>query len=235
MKQIVKIFLLVLAIFPLWLTIVALGASPDFKNTLKNRLNTELLKKTDRRIQVLEIYNFPKELEGQDLKAKFEIDLSGIQKTATSALLMKFKDAEGRLSKVYRIAAKTFVEELAAVATRGISRGDTIQDGDFKMEWRDASQFQSNPLRPQDLIGRTLRLDVRDGEPFYETSLVKESLVSKGDRVVVSVKGSGLNLSVVAVAQEPGVRGQTIKVMNLDSKKEFLAVVTASKGVEINL
>jgi flagella basal body P-ring formation protein FlgA len=60
-------------------------------------------------------------------------------------------------------------------------------------------------------------------------------MISRGDRVKVKVVGTGILLTVVGQAQEAGAKGQTIKVINTDSHKEFLGVVTDAKEVEVRL
>lgn len=249
MKQAIKIILLLLAVFPIWLTIVAMGEESRVE-AIKAKINAELLristergvarsgmsqKLSEKKFQVLEIQSRAKELQDLDLEGRSEIEISEIVPRGTSKIIFKNLDAEGRLVRMIRIPVRLFIEELAAVATHDISRGEIITTDDFKMEFRDASQFRGDIIHSQDLHQRVARSGIREGEVIYASALEKDSLVVRGDRVKVKVVGTGITLTVVGQALESGDRGQTIKVVNTDSRKEFLGIVIDSKEVEVRL
>lgn len=234
MKPALKILLLILAIFPLWLTILAMGEESNIE-ALKTRLNSEFLKMTDRRIQVISIQSHAKEISDIDSKSKMVVEITNLNIMGNSTVVIKNADSSGRLTKVVRIPVKLYVEEPVAVATRDLARSDILDRDDFKIEWRDASQLRGQAMRAQDIHHQNVRTNIKEGEVIYSSQLQKESMVAKGDRVKVRVVGSGILLTVTAQATEAGAKGQTIKVVNSDSKKEFLGVVVDDKEVEVRL
>lgn len=221
---------------PLWLTIAAFaGTQKAPSDAWKTKLNAKLLELKDRKIQVTHMLSTSVELSDALLSQDFEADLSGISIRGNSEIGLKYFDAEGRLTKYIKLPVTLLVQYQVPVAARVLARGVPVQTGDFKMEWRDASAFSSAPARMEDLLGRVVRNQVREDDVVYESSLEIERLISKGDRVRVAVIADGLMLSTTGIAQEPGIKGQTIKVLNIDSKKEIFAVVTDTKSVEVRL
>jgi flagella basal body P-ring formation protein FlgA len=248
MKQFLKVILLVIAMVPVWLTIVALGEpvapvatimkEPSEEVLLrqwKDKINSQLLLTKDRRIQMLEILPPYKNLLTAQTDQNFELDLSEIRSRGNSVVGLRYLDEEGRLTAFYRVICRLLIQEQVAVATRDLARDSVIKAGDFKMDWRDASSFSSITAKANDLIGKVIRNQVRENDIIFEAGLQKENLINRGDRVKVSVVGRGLTLTTVGIAQEAGIRGQTIKIQNTDSKKDIIGVVTNSREVEVRL
>lgn len=238
MKQAFKIFLLILAIFPIWLTILAMGEESKEVSkveALKARINAEFLKITDRHIQVVDIQMRSKEIEDFDTNSKLLVEISSLNILGNSTLVVKTLDASGRLAKLIRLPVKLFVEDQIAVANRDLARSEMITQDDVRLEWRDASQIRSSVIHPQDIKNQILKSNIKEGDVIYSNQLQKDAMVARGDRVKVRVVGTGITLTVVGQALEAGSRGQTIKVVNTDSRKEFLGVVTDSKEVEVRL
>lgn len=234
MKPVLKILLLLLAIFPLWVTILAFGEESKLE-VLKSKMNSELLKVTDRHLQVLEILSRDKALLAFDANAKFSIELSSVAPRGTSNLVLKSVDASGRLLQMVRVPVKLFVEDQVGVATRDLSRGEILSAEDFKVEWRDAGQLQTSVPSAEEIKGQMTRTYIRAGDVIYSSAIQHQAMVSRGDRVKVRVVGPGILLTVMGQALETGGKGQSIKVVNLESQKEFVGVITNSKEIEVRL
>jgi flagella basal body P-ring formation protein FlgA len=65
--------------------------------------------------------------------------------------------------------------------------------------------------------------------------LEAENLVKMGDRVRVIVSGNGLKISGFGIARQNGQKGETIRILNPDSKREIYGVVTSAQLVEVQL
>ena len=238
MAKTLKIFLLILAVLPLWLTIVTLGAprSNAISAAWKDRINSRLLDLEDRKIQILEILPTRENLSDEDLNQNFELDLSALQPRSFSILTLRFSDVENRLLKVIRLSVKASIQTEVYVATVDLNRDAIVNPSLVKSEWRDVASLKGTPVRLFDIQkGRILRMPIRQSEPLYSTHLSKEQLVSRGDQVRVSVVGQGIVLTITGVAQEAGSKGQTIRVMNTESRKEIFGVVTDLRAVEVQL
>jgi flagella basal body P-ring formation protein FlgA len=58
-------------------------------------------------------------------------------------------------------------------------------------------------------------------------------VVRAGDRVVATVRGLGLEVSVLAVAEQNGLPDQIIRIVNPDSRRAVRARVVAKGEVEV--
>ena len=243
MKNIFKIILLVIAMIPVWLTIVAFGATETEKpfsesalmNVWKDKINSKLLLVRDRRIQVMELLPPFKDLSTVSMKQNFELDLSDVKAKANSTIGLKTLDAEGRLVQFKRINCRLLVQEQVPVASRDLARDSIVRASDFKMEWRDAATFSSMTAKSTELVGKVVRNQIHQNEIILQAALQNETMVSRGDRVKISVVGKGLTLSIMGIAQEAGAKGQFIKIQNPESRKELIGVITNTREVEVKL
>lgn len=232
MKTWIKIALLILVVFPIWLTIVAFAAETT---NWREKLNEKLLEIKSKKIQIAELMVKPNELPEELANLKFDLDVSGVRDLGVSQLGIRFYDEKGLFVKAIRISAKLFIQEQVPVASRSLNAGDVVDESDLTWEWRDASQIRGSVPNRQEIAGRSVRMNISSGEVVYESRLVRNVLVNRGDRVRISITSGGLLVSAVGIAQEAGVKGQTIKVINQDSRKEIFATVTDSKAVEVKL
>jgi len=235
-SNLLKIIAVLLAVFPLWLTIVAFGGSHEVDTAWKDQINAELLKFDNRRIQILEVLPTAKPLEATFLEKPFKMDISKIRSKGISTLGLKYYDDLGRLQKLIWLRVKLHIEDQVPVARRLISRGAVFDREDFSIEWRDASDFRSLPANLKTLVGRQIRNSVQPGKIIFDNQLRPlraQVLVRRGDRIQISVNSPGIELTLAGIAKEAGAKGQTIKVMNLDSQKIFYATIINSKMAEV--
>jgi flagella basal body P-ring formation protein FlgA len=234
-NRLLKIFLIVLVVLPIWLTIVAFAGTDEKLTSWKDKINAKLLSIKDRHIQISDLIAKPQDFDSNFESLPFELDLSQVRSNGISEIAVKFQSPEGALQKLVRIHAKLFIEDLVPVATRPLASGDTLQADDFRLVWKDASSFRGAPMNAKDLVGRTIRTPISSGEVIYEGRIQRAELVSRGERVRISVVSNGLRVSGVGIAEEAGSKGQTIKVINGDSRKELFGVVVDAQTVEVRL
>jgi len=244
MKNLIKIILLLLAIFPIWVTILALADTGESaKSRLdawKEKINYKLLETKQRRVQVLELVSTERTMTTEDEKLlrepyAYDVDVSQVRPQGISPLEVKFYDETGGLKKLFHFTAKVYVQEQVPVAARLLWQGKVIEKEDFRMEWRDAGAFRSSPASSIDLVGRIVRAQIAEDEPIYEPSITVKTLVNRGDRVKIDVVGPGIILSTFGIAEEPGGKGQTIKVLQVDSRKEISGIVRSDHSIEVRL
>jgi len=93
------------------------------------------------------------------------------------------------------------------------------------------------PLRR--LAGRNAVLGARvlhalaPGDPVVDGAVAGVPVVRAGDRVVATVRGLGVEVSVVAIAEQNGMPDQIIRVVNPDSRRALRARVVARGEVEV--
>ncbi len=235
MKLGVKIALLMLVLFPIWLTIVAFAGEDEANNFWKDKFNSQLLQYKNKRVQISDLNLKKDEIPESLADTAFDIDLSGIRDQGISPLSIKFFDKQGRLIKLVKVHAKLFIQEEVAVAVRVLSPGEIVSASDFAFEWRDSSTFRGILAAKDDIAGRPVRATIQTNEIIQDSKLQRNVLVNRGDRVRISVVSDGILISSLGIAQEPGTRGQTIRIINSESRKEIYATVTDSRSVELKL
>jgi flagella basal body P-ring formation protein FlgA len=121
-----------------------------------------------------------------------------------------------------------------AVLTRSLDRGETVKASDITFERR---VRDSLPRDVQDdglaLIGRVARRPLGSGVIIRAGDLARPEIVGRGDVVTIVYEVPGLVLTMRGRASEAGALGDTIAVVNPQSKKTLQAVVAAPGKVTV--
>lgn len=122
----------------------------------------------------------------------------------------------------------------AAVVTRPITRGDVLRDSDIAIERRPRTEVSSDTVRdPQGAIGLAARQTMKPGQVIRRSDLSKPELVHRNEPVIMVFEQPGLSLTLRGKALDSGTEGDTVNVINLQSKKTLQGVVTGSNRVTI--
>lgn len=148
-----------------------------------------------------------------------------------------FVTAPGPRGHAVRVGEATAVVRVSGPhvwAVRRIDAGHTLTPEDIALG---DGPIDGAPLRrlstPNDAIGaRTLKA-LAPGDPVVEGVVVGVPVVRAGDRVRATVRGMGIEATVVAVAEQNGMPGQMIRVVNPDSRRAVRARVVAKGEVEV--
>jgi flagella basal body P-ring formation protein FlgA len=84
------------------------------------------------------------------------------------------------------------------------------------------------------VIGLAARHQLRPGQPLRNADLMKPEIVQRNDPVTISYQAPGLTLTLRGQAQDAGALGDTIGIMNLESKRVVQAVVTGPGRVMVS-
>jgi flagella basal body P-ring formation protein FlgA len=237
MKAFFKLVLLLLAIFPVWLTIIAFANPTVPSAQWKDAVNGKLVEQAteSKKIQVIELSTTLDVFREEYLAEAFEVKISEPKSKGFSAVEVTFYDEGGKLKRVLRVPARLLIEGRVVVAAKDLNRSQRIQSSDLSLEWRDLASVTGNIAAQEDLIGRLLRTPVKAGRVIASSMLETENLVKMGDRVRVLVSGNGLKISGFGIARQNGQKGETIRILNPDSKREIYGVVMSEQLVEVQL
>jgi len=232
-----KILLVILLMVPMWMTLVAFSEElpASTNNSWKDFANAELLKKDSPKVQIIKIIDESEAFDPAVKNLKFSLDTETLNSNGASTLSLRFTDAEGRLAKLIKLKADLSIQKQVAVAAKALRGGETLEADDFVWEWREAKQLSPSAVMGQAPVGFTLRSAVRSGEVLDQNRFNSPSVVKKGEMVNIKVAGQGITISGKGVAQESGKLGQTIRVLNIDSKKEIFGIVTGQEKVEVRI
>jgi len=121
-----------------------------------------------------------------------------------------------------------YLYETAEVPTliRAFTRSEIVRDEDIQMERRAKTELTPDTiLKTTAIVGHAARRDLRAGAPIRVSELMKPELVGRGDTVTLSFESTGVRLVVRAKAMESGTEGDTIQVLNPQSKRTVQATV----------
>lgn len=115
------------------------------------------------------------------------------------------------------------------VSNRAMERGQTMGASDLRLEERNVLAAGAGALMSlEDAVGFSLRRNVPVNAMLNSGTVEPPLLVRRGDRIQVSVRAGGINVSAVGEALRDGRRGERIPVRNIESKRVVEAVVTGA-------
>jgi flagella basal body P-ring formation protein FlgA len=83
------------------------------------------------------------------------------------------------------------------------------------------------------VVGLAARHPLRPDQPLHMADLMKPEIVARNDTVTIVYQAPGLVLTLRGQAQEAGALGDTIGVLNIDSKRTVQGVISAPGRVTI--
>jgi flagellar basal body P-ring formation protein FlgA len=83
------------------------------------------------------------------------------------------------------------------------------------------------------VVGMAARRQLRPDQPLHAADLMKPEIVARNDTVTIVYQAPGLMLTLSGQAQEAGALGDTIGVLNIDSKRTVQGVISAPGRVTV--
>ncbi|MDR3231988.1 MAG: flagellar basal body P-ring formation chaperone FlgA [Synergistaceae bacterium] len=150
----------------------------------------------------------------------------------TPSATLKFRDEAGRERS---LAVRLAWYQSALVLARSVKRDEVLRESDFVVRRIRISRPGLYASRPAEVVGRTLRKNLSQGEPIALNSVVGVPIIEKGKGVMIVVHNGGLTVRTKGEALEDGFMGETIRVRNLSSKVVLSAVVVGKDTVEVKV
>lgn len=127
----------------------------------------------------------------------------------------------------------TAIETIDAVTVdHPVERGQSLKASDLTVVRRPKSD--TGALTDAKLVaGLAARHALRPGQTLSAADLMKPEIVARSDSVTIVYRVPGVTLTLRGQAQEAGALGDTISVLNVDSKRVVQAVVSGSDEVTI--
>ncbi|MBR0780767.1 flagellar basal body P-ring formation chaperone FlgA [Bradyrhizobium iriomotense] len=120
-----------------------------------------------------------------------------------------------------------------AVLTRDIDRSDMLKASDISLERRPKAEVTGEAASRDRTIGMQLRRPMRAGTPIRVADIVKPDFVQRDQSVTIIYQVPGLYLTTRGKAIESGAEGDTVSVLNLQSKRTLTGVVTGRGQVTV--
>jgi flagellar basal body P-ring formation protein FlgA len=135
--------------------------------------------------------------------------------------------------KVITTAVIEVVEEVV-VAKVPLARAQLITEDMVALETMNIAALPTTVItRLDEVVGKRTRRAVLPREPLSSDLVELPPLVKQGDVVMISAESETLRVSALGQVKEKGRRGERIRVLNLDSKKEVYALVVDGSTVQV--
>jgi flagellar basal body P-ring formation protein FlgA len=129
----------------------------------------------------------------------------------------------GNLHLAGRAVATTAVVTLA----HAVERGAVLKDEDIVVERRPRADLGRDVLSDPDRVrGLALRSNLQTGSVLRAADVIKPEIVLRNEAVTITYAMPGLMLTVRGKALEGGAQGDTISVLNEQSKRTLQGIVT---------
>jgi flagellar basal body P-ring formation protein FlgA len=120
----------------------------------------------------------------------------------------------------------------AVTAERPIEHGEVLKLSDLAIVRRAKSEGPAIS-DVHAVAGLAARHELRPGQPLHAADLVKPSIVQRNDMVIIVYEVPGITLTLRGQAQDAGALGDTINVLNVQSKRVVQAVVSGPGRVTV--
>jgi flagellar basal body P-ring formation protein FlgA len=120
-----------------------------------------------------------------------------------------------------------------AVLARDIDRADILKSSDLALERRPKAEVAGEAASRDRVIGMQLRRPMRAGTPIRVADIVKPDFVSRDQSVTVIYQVPGIYLTTRGKALESGAEGDTVSVLNLQTKRTLTGTVTARGQITV--
>ncbi len=140
---------------------------------------------------------------------------------------------DGQVARSITVGYRLRLEVEAPVAVRSLSAGELLSPACWATQRCDVAAVSGRPLAAADLAGRRLRRSVAAGAVLTTDNTEPVPLVLRNQPVLVIVRAGALVVTCEGVARADAGLGQTVEIMNADSRQVFSAVVTGQGRAEI--
>ena len=135
-----------------------------------------------------------------------------------------------------KIWVSTYVEVMSSVVVlkRPLARNQVISEEDVCLEEKDLSKVPAGAMTDVDaVVGQRLKRTMSVGTVLREAWLDKPTLVKRGDVVKLMIDSAALKITALGRADEQGGLGDTVRVINLDSKRRVYGQVLDKQTVRV--
>ncbi len=128
----------------------------------------------------------------------------------------------------------TAIETIDAIAVdRPIERGELLKASDLTMVRRPKAEAGAALTDGDAAVGLAARHALRPDQPLAAADLMKPEIVARNDSVTIIYQVPGITLTLRGQAKDAGAIGDTISVVNTESKRVMQAVVSGPDRVTV--
>lgn len=122
----------------------------------------------------------------------------------------------------------------AAVLARPLASGEVVRASDITIVRRPKVEFNANVITTaEQAVGLAARRAMRPGEVLRQTDLGKAEVIARNDNVTITYQVPGITLTMRGKALDGGAQGDTINVLNVQSKRAIQATIAGPGHVVV--
>lgn len=163
-----------------------------------------------------------------------QIDYSVARSQFEAKLSLNVNDEE--TEKMLKFNGKIRFPVFTPVVAQDLKAGQLITDPDIivRKTFKDSPVRSAPSVTKEELIGKELKKNIRAGQLITLNDVRAQVMVTKGKIVTLSFTKGGIMLSAQGKALENGGLGDTVRVMNLQSKSVVQGTVSGPETVSIH-
>ena len=123
----------------------------------------------------------------------------------------------------------------AAVVVRAVELNEVLRSSDVVVEHRPKAEIGNDPASRDRAVGMKARRALRAGQPLRLADLAKPDWVQRDQTVTLTYQTDGIFLTIRAKALDSGSDGDTVSVINTQSKRTVQGVVTGPGQVSVTI
>jgi len=189
----------------------------------------------------------------EDITVRFDREVHALHvepsATATARVaLLAVDQVSGRFEGVVEVAGSLSLKKRPVritgtlketteivVLARAITRGETVRESDILIERQPRSEVASDAVtKISAAVGQAARRSLRAGQTLRPADLMKPDYVTRNDMVTILFEVPGITLTARGKAIASGAEGETVPVLNLQSKRVLHTTVKAPGVVVVS-
>lgn len=141
---------------------------------------------------------------------------------------------DGEVVKRLFLRTTLSILEMVPVLNQSLKPQDDLSAASVRWEKRPLDSTLHAPVRSEDYLeGKRVRYSLPAGTVLTEDLLVSSPLVRRGDMVTLVYQDEKIRITTQGRSLGAASRGEKIRVINADSKKELMAEVVDAKTVRV--
>ena len=141
----------------------------------------------------------------------------------------------GRVERKLWVNAHIDVSKEVVVSNHLLRRHYTITEGDIRLENMNLAELSANVVTdPLEVIGKRTKRAIDPNLPLKLNFLEVPPLVRRGDLVTIVAESDTLKITTQGIVSENGCKGEMVRVINTNSRKDVYARVVDSRTVAVD-
>lgn len=184
-------------------------------------------------VDLLRPWTAPAAFEGE---APVVVTVSEYPEALASSMLVRVRyKQDERIVREDTLALRVSLWRESMIAATPLKRGDAVSLEAVTTRRVDA--LRDRDALPVSAAGEdyVFAREIPSGRVLSWRDVVRRPLVRRGQMVEVQASDGALVITIKALAMQDGARGEAVRVRNLESKRDFVARVTAENRAEVRL